>query len=162
MLSPTLPSVAIVDPVLARTQPRRLACDSGMDALTHAIEAYVSVYSNDFTDAMALHAIKIIWDNLSESVNGEAGLEKTAAQELTFSDADKKLLETEKQWFADAEKTAQDIEECDNWCKQLAGTSAKLHAQMLPEELERLQALSQQFACGAPAEEELQACFLLT
>ena len=75
------PSVAIVDPVLARTQPRRLACDSGMDALTHAIEAYVSVYSNDFTDAMALHAIKIIWDNLSESVNGEAGLEKTAAQE---------------------------------------------------------------------------------
>lgn len=79
-------------------------------------------------------------------------------QELTFSDADKKLLETEKQWFADAEKTAQDIEECDSWCKQLAGASAKLHAQMLPEELERLQALSQQFACGAPAEEELQAC----
>ena len=79
-------------------------------------------------------------------------------QELTFSDADKKLLETEKQWLADAEKTAQDIEECDSWCKQLAGASAKLHAQMLPEELERLQALSQQFACGAPAEEELQAC----
>lgn len=63
------PSVAVVDPVLARTQPRRLACDSGMDALTHAIEAYTSVYANDFTDAMALHAIDLIWHNLDDSVN---------------------------------------------------------------------------------------------
>ena len=63
------PSVAVIDPVLARTQPRRLACDSGMDALTHAIEAYTSVYANDFTDAMALHAIDLIWHNLDASVN---------------------------------------------------------------------------------------------
>jgi len=60
------PSVAIVDPVLARTQP---------------MEAYVSVYANDFTDGMALHAAKLIWDNLAESVNGEPGLAKTNAQE---------------------------------------------------------------------------------
>lgn len=40
------PSVAIVDPVLARTQPRKLASDAGFDALTHAFEAYVSVYAN--------------------------------------------------------------------------------------------------------------------
>ena len=39
------PSVAIVDPVLARTQPRRLASDAGFDALTHSMEAYVSVYA---------------------------------------------------------------------------------------------------------------------
>ena len=75
------PSVAIVDPVLARTQPRKLASDAGFDALTHAFEAYVSVYANDFTDGMALHAAKLVWDNLAESVNGEPGEEKTRAQE---------------------------------------------------------------------------------
>ena len=75
------PSVAIVDPVLARTQPRKLASDAGFDALTHSFEAYVSVYANDFTDGMALHAAKLIWDNLAESVNGEPGLAKTNAQE---------------------------------------------------------------------------------
>lgn len=75
------PSVAIVDPVLARTQPRTLACDSGFDALTHATESFVSVYANDYTDAMALHAAKLIWDNLAPSVNEEAGEAKTKAQE---------------------------------------------------------------------------------
>ena len=65
------PSVAIVDPVLARTQPRKLASDAGFDALTHAFEAYVSVYANDFTDGMALHAAKLVWDTLAESVNGQ-------------------------------------------------------------------------------------------
>ena len=75
------PSVAIVDPVLARTQPRKLASDAGFAALTHSMEAYVSVYANDFTDGMALHAAKLIWDNLAESVNGEPGLAKTDAQE---------------------------------------------------------------------------------
>ena len=75
------PSVAIVDPVLARTQPRRLAQDSGFDALTHAMEAYVSVYANDFTDAMALHSARLIWDNLEISVNGDDGEERTKAKE---------------------------------------------------------------------------------
>ena len=75
------PSVAIVDPVLARPQPRRLASDAGFDALTHSMEAYVSVYANDFTDGMALHAAKLVWENLAESVNGEPGEEKTRAQE---------------------------------------------------------------------------------
>ena len=75
------PSVAIVDPVLARTQPRKLASDAGFDALTHSMEAYVSVYANDFTDGMALHAAKLIWDNLAESVNGEPGEDKIKAQE---------------------------------------------------------------------------------
>ena len=75
------PSVAIVDPVLARPQPHRLASDAGFDALTHSMEAYVSVYANDFTDGMALHAAKLVWENLAESVNGEPGEEKTRAQE---------------------------------------------------------------------------------
>lgn len=75
------PSVAIVDPVLARTQPKRLASDSGFDALTHCMEAFVSVYANDYTDAMALRAAKLIWDNLATSVGTEGGEAKTRSQE---------------------------------------------------------------------------------
>lgn len=75
------PTVAIVDPVLARTQPRTLAQDAGFDSLTHATEAFVSVYANDFTDAMALHAAKLIWDNLDASVNDKPGRERIEAQE---------------------------------------------------------------------------------
>ena len=63
------PSVAVVDPVLARTQPRRVASDSGFYAITHAMEAYVSAYANDFTDGLALHSVKLLWENLASSVN---------------------------------------------------------------------------------------------
>ncbi|MDO8142965.1 bifunctional acetaldehyde-CoA/alcohol dehydrogenase [Isoptericola sp. 178] len=68
------PSVAIVDPVLTATMPAKLAADSGMDALTHATEAFVSVYANDFTDGLALHAIKLVFENIGTSVleGGEA------------------------------------------------------------------------------------------
>ncbi|WP_029291001.1 bifunctional acetaldehyde-CoA/alcohol dehydrogenase [Cellulomonas sp. HZM] len=66
------PSVAIIDPVLTSKMPASLAADSGFDALTHATEAYVSVYANDFTDGMALQAIRLIFDNLAQSVNGSA------------------------------------------------------------------------------------------
>lgn len=70
------PTVAIVDPALTGKMPGFLAADSGFDALTHATEAYVSVYANDFTDGMALHAIKLIFENLEESVTGgEAAVE---------------------------------------------------------------------------------------
>ncbi|MFI6161914.1 bifunctional acetaldehyde-CoA/alcohol dehydrogenase [Micromonospora haikouensis] len=64
------PTVAIVDPVLTASMPRAIAADSGFDALTHAIEAYVSVYANDFTDGLALHAIRLIFANLERSVTG--------------------------------------------------------------------------------------------
>lgn len=63
------PSVAIVDPNLTAKMPRALAADSGFDALTHSIEAYVSVYANDFTDGLALHAIRLIFENLEASCN---------------------------------------------------------------------------------------------
>jgi acetaldehyde dehydrogenase/alcohol dehydrogenase len=66
------PSVAIVDPLLTTDLPPALAADSGFDALTHAIEAYVSVYANDFTDGPALHAIRLIFDNLDAAVNNRA------------------------------------------------------------------------------------------
>ncbi|NGO40912.1 bifunctional acetaldehyde-CoA/alcohol dehydrogenase [Streptomyces ureilyticus] len=67
------PSVAIVDPLLTADLPPALAADSGFDALTHAIEAYVSVYANDFTDGPALHAIRLIFDHLDAAVNNRAG-----------------------------------------------------------------------------------------
>ncbi|WP_432193204.1 bifunctional acetaldehyde-CoA/alcohol dehydrogenase [Streptomyces sp. bgisy027] len=66
------PSVAIVDPLLTADLPPALAADSGFDALTHAIEAYVSVYANDFTDGPALHAIRLVFDNLPAAVNDRA------------------------------------------------------------------------------------------
>ncbi|MGW5474187.1 bifunctional acetaldehyde-CoA/alcohol dehydrogenase [Streptomyces chartreusis] len=66
------PSVAIVDPLLTADLPPTLAADSGFDALTHAIEAYVSVYANDFTDGPALHAIRLVFDNLEAAVNDRA------------------------------------------------------------------------------------------
>jgi acetaldehyde dehydrogenase/alcohol dehydrogenase len=66
------PTVAIIDPVLTSKMPGFLAADSGFDALTHATEAFVSVYANDFTDGMALHAIKLIFENLELSVKGGA------------------------------------------------------------------------------------------
>ena len=69
--------MAIIDPELTAGMPSSLAADSGFDALTHATEAYVSVYANDFTDGMALHAIRLIFANLEQSVTGEPGTPAT-------------------------------------------------------------------------------------
>jgi acetaldehyde dehydrogenase/alcohol dehydrogenase len=60
--------VALVDPMLASDLPAVVAADSGFDALTHATEAFVSVYANDFTDGLCLQAIKLIFGNLERSV----------------------------------------------------------------------------------------------
>lgn len=62
--SALLPSAAVVDYELSMTMPARLTADTGTDSLTHAIEAYVSRKANRFTDAVALAAMKIIWDEL--------------------------------------------------------------------------------------------------
>jgi alcohol dehydrogenase class IV len=63
-----MPKVAIVDPSLMESMPPSLAAATGMDALTHAIEAFVSVNSQPFSDAMALHAIRLIGAYLRPSV----------------------------------------------------------------------------------------------
>ncbi|MEE1740935.1 bifunctional acetaldehyde-CoA/alcohol dehydrogenase [Streptomyces sp. BE147] len=62
------PNVAIVDPVLPMGLPPNVTADSGFDALTHATEAYVSVYANDYTDGLCLQAIKLIFGNLERCV----------------------------------------------------------------------------------------------
>ena len=65
------PDVAIVDPDLAETMPKKLVAHTGMDAMTHSIEAYVSTANCDYTDPLALHAIKMIQRDLVKSYNGD-------------------------------------------------------------------------------------------
>lgn len=65
------PDVAIVDPALAETMPQKLTAYTGMDALTHAIEAYVSTLNGPFTDPLALKAISMVNDYLPASYEGD-------------------------------------------------------------------------------------------
>ncbi len=65
------PDVAIVDPELAHTMPKKLVAHTGMDAMTHAIEAYVSTANCDYTDPLAIHAIEMIMKDLVPSYNGD-------------------------------------------------------------------------------------------
>ena len=65
------PDVAIVDPALAETMPKKLTAHTGMDAMTHAIEAYVSTLNCEYTDPLALHAIEMINEYLIPSYNGD-------------------------------------------------------------------------------------------
>ncbi|MDD5972819.1 iron-containing alcohol dehydrogenase [Bullifex sp.] len=65
------PDVAIVDPDLAETMPKKLVAHTGMDAMTHAIEAYVSTANCEFTDPLAIHAIEMIQKDLVASYNGD-------------------------------------------------------------------------------------------
>lgn len=65
------PDIAIVDPALAETMPAKLVAHTGMDALTHAIEAYVSTLHTTFTDPLALKAIDIVDRKLTKSFDGD-------------------------------------------------------------------------------------------
>ena len=65
------PDVAIVDPELAETMPKKLVAHTGMDAMTHAVEAYVSTANCDYTDPLAIHAIEMIQNDLVASYNGD-------------------------------------------------------------------------------------------
>lgn len=64
------PDVAIVDPELAQTMPAKLVAHTGMDALTHAVEAYVSTVASSYTDALAMKAIEMVTAYLPSSYKG--------------------------------------------------------------------------------------------
>jgi alcohol dehydrogenase class IV len=63
-----VPDIAIVDPELARAMPPQITADTGMDALTHAIEGYTCTWKNDFTDGLCIKAIQIVFQYLSRVV----------------------------------------------------------------------------------------------
>jgi alcohol dehydrogenase len=65
------PDVAILDPMLPRTMPREVARNSGLDVLVHGIEAYTTKVAGPFSDAMAIRAIKTVFEWLPKSVEGD-------------------------------------------------------------------------------------------
>ena len=63
------PDVAIVDPDLVMTLPKKMTADTGMDVLTHAIESYISNMASDYTDGLAEKAVELVFENLEEAYN---------------------------------------------------------------------------------------------
>jgi len=75
-----IPAVALLDPTLSVTMPSHITAWTGVDALTHALEAYTSRPANDFTDSLAMRAVRMIFDNLPRAF--EQGDDLDARREM--------------------------------------------------------------------------------
>ncbi len=80
----TTPIIAVNDPLLMTAMPKGLTAATGMDALTHAVEAYVSTAATPITDACALMAIKLISQNLRKAV--ENGSDEDARDKMAYAE----------------------------------------------------------------------------
>ena len=87
----------------------------------------------------------ILWNQADEKQNG-----------LVLQEKDRITVEKEDHLFKDTDRVKQDMDHCQQICNEYEQTAARLNAQMLPEEIERLRELSARFRDGIPTEEELQ------
>ena len=67
-----VPDIAIVDPIFVMALPPRITADTGVDALTHAVEGYTSTWRNDFSDGLCLKAIQLVFDYLPRAYENGA------------------------------------------------------------------------------------------
>ncbi|WBW99157.1 L-threonine dehydrogenase [Oceanirhabdus sp. W0125-5] len=80
----TTPIMAVNDPLLMVAMPKSLTAATGMDALTHAVEAYVSIAATPITDACAIKAIELISENLRAAV--ENGSDENARDKMAYAE----------------------------------------------------------------------------
>jgi len=66
-----VPDIAIIDPIMIKGLPPRITSDTGLDALTHAIEGFTSTYHNEFTDGLCLLAARLVFENLPRAYQGD-------------------------------------------------------------------------------------------
>ncbi|MBY0551674.1 MAG: bifunctional acetaldehyde-CoA/alcohol dehydrogenase [Candidatus Obscuribacterales bacterium] len=69
-----LPDIAILDAQLTRSLPPHITIDTAVDALTHALEALVSIISSDYTDGLALEAIRLVFEALPEAIKAPSNV----------------------------------------------------------------------------------------
>jgi alcohol dehydrogenase class IV len=78
-----VPATAIIDPLLMQGLPAKITAETGMDALTHAIESYISLHATEQTKAYSIDAVTRIFKNLSKAYN--KGNDLTARQEMSMA-----------------------------------------------------------------------------